>query len=162
LAIFATGGVLGNEPRSGQWPSWCRFVEKDFSIIVAVRFSVKFEHFCSTPCFDRHQLYFGILASRRSLLKCIVLYLRLRLCNTNYNLKAYKAGKAPRGFPVWPYKHIHAGQTTVMHTIQTKADNLAAALNDQAQEVSSDEESLSNNKYLLDVPYSPSGSSSSD
>ena len=25
----------------------------------------------------------------------------------NYNLRAYKAGRARAGFPLWPYKHIH-------------------------------------------------------
>jgi len=86
----------------------------------------------------------------------------LRHGNTNHNLKAYKAGKAPLGFPLWHYNHIHACQTTGMNTIQTKVDNLVAASKKQARGVSSDEESMSNDKDLLDVPNSPSGSSGSD
>mmetsp|Transcript_87176 Transcript_87176/g.241746 ORF Transcript_87176/g.241746 Transcript_87176/m.241746 type:complete len:554 (-) Transcript_87176:248-1909(-) len=59
LALYAKGGVLGDEPRSCQWPHWCRLVEKDFNILAAVRFNVNVEHLCSSRCFDRHQLYFG-------------------------------------------------------------------------------------------------------
>lgn len=81
---------------------------------------------------------------------------------TNYNLRAYKAGKATQGFPQWPYKHIHACETTILHTIQSNVDLLEVALKDQAQVLSSDDESLDPNNEFIDVPNSSSASSSSD
>lgn len=80
----------------------------------------------------------------------------------NYNLRAYKAGKAPAGFPLRPYKQVHDCKTTLLHTIQSKVDKLACSQRDRTQFSSSDDESLSANSEIIEVHRSSSGSSSSD
>ena len=78
----------------------------------------------------------------------------------NYNLRAYKAGRAPAGVPLWPYKHIHEYTTSLRHTVQAKVDEHDRFQRNQIQAVSSDDESLDTNSEVIDVPRSPSGSSS--
>ena len=79
-----------------------------------------------------------------------------------FNLRAYKAGRAPAGFPLWPYKQIHEYTTSLRHTVQAKVNDFDCFQRNQAQSVSSDDESLYSNSEVVDVPRSLSGSSSSD
>lgn len=58
----------------------------------------------------------------------------------NYNLKAYKAGKALQGLPSWPYKHTATCSTTLLSSIRESVDCLAVAQREHYQDVSSEEE----------------------
>jgi len=81
---------------------------------------------------------------------------------TNFNLNAYKFGRAPADFPDWPYKHVTSCLTTVLGTVQAAVTRLAVAQREQAQAVSSEEEwpdSDDSGPSLSSL--SPSGSSSS-
>lgn len=53
-------------------------------------------------------------------------------------MKAYKAGKAPHGFPGWPSKHVQDAHTSVVSGIQRKIDSLTASYKEQQSELSSD------------------------
>jgi len=80
---------------------------------------------------------------------------------TNYNLTAYKFGRAPAGFPGWPYKHVTSCLANVRGTIQAAVDQLAVAQREQMQAVSSEEEwPDSDDSGPLLSPLSPDGSSS--
>ena len=79
-----------------------------------------------------------------------------------YNLRAYKAGRAPAGFPLWPYKRIHEYTTSLRYTGQAKVDDFDCFQRNQAQSVLSEDESLFSSSEGIDVPRSLSGSSSSD
>ena len=82
--------------------------------------------------------------------------------SANFNLKAYKFGRAPAGFPDWPYKHVTMCRTTVLGTVRASVERLAAAQRDQPQVVSSDEEWLDSNESGPSLSIlGPSGSSSS-
>jgi len=48
------------------------------------------------------------------------------------NLRAYKRGVAPRGFPDWPYKQIFSMHDVVLENIQGHINNIARAYTWQA------------------------------
>ena len=60
----------------------------------------------------------------------------LRHGHTNYNLKAFEAGKATQGFSGWPFKHIHACTPSVVSTIQRQVDVIADSFRDQEEDIS--------------------------
>lgn len=41
-----------------------------------------------------------------------------------YNRDAYRDGKAPAGFPDWPYKQIHLRENVIVNNVQFQIDQL--------------------------------------
>jgi len=84
----------------------------------------------------------------------------------NYNLKAYKKGRAPAWFPTWPYKHITTCQTIVLSSVRASVDRLEVVQREQFQVVSSEEEWPESGDSGLSTPdpFDPflSGSSESE
>jgi len=84
--------------------------------------------------------YFCAACGATAVNKLIKLYgpwcIPLRRGPLNYNLKAYKAGKAPQGFPGWPYMHLHGAHTSVAEGVRRQIDSLAASYEEQQSELS--------------------------
>ena len=81
-----------------------------------------------------------ILLTKLLFMFCLVLFaacLPSRHGPLNYDLEAYVAGKAPQGFPGWPFTQMRTAHTSVISKVQKQIDLLAASYGEQQGELSS-------------------------
>lgn len=80
-----------------------------------------------------------------------------------YNLRAYAKGRAPRGFPQWPYRSVHSSDKVVFENIQGQINNIAKAyaLQKQIPESMSESENTSDDDIPQDQYCPPSDGSDS-
>ena len=85
-------------------------------------------------------VYFCLACGATAVNKLVKLFtpcMPLRHGLFNFNLRAYRAGKAPQGFPGWPCKHLHDAHTSIASGIQKKIDSPAESYGEQQADLSS-------------------------